>query len=571
MQFTPARPPLQLDDAALQAAPFKLDADAIGWVRRTHARMGLDDKLRQLFCEASFSDEPAQVAALAGARLGGVTRFVGADLEAAWRATRLLVEAAEVPLLVAGDLEGGGIGMPCATPMPNQLGVAAADSADLAAAVAGAMAREGRALGFNWAFGPVLDINARHRSAIVATRSFGSVPERIRRLASAHVRALQREGLAATLKHWPGEGYDERDQHLVTTINPLDVPAWEAGFGALYRGLIAEGALSVMSAHIAMPAWAEHFGARGIERYRPACISRPLNEGLLRGVLGFNGLIVSDATTMAGLGSWGPRDRVIPEVVANGCDMILFSFQLDADRARLARAIDDGRLPLERVDAAVTRVLALKAALGLHRQSLDERLPPLEQARRVVHCSAHQAVAERAARASVTLVKDVSGLLPLDPERHRRIVLVTDAERAGFVNQPTPHPLEVEQLLARRGFDVRRYDPARPPTPADADLVLYVFAQESLYTQSNIYLDWRRVMGDPEGAMRRHWHELPCVLVSFGHPYYLFDAPRMPCVVNAYSAIPVVQEAVVACLVGEADFSAGSPVDATCGLPDADA
>jgi len=558
-----------VDDAALAAPPFRLDAEGIGWVRQTLARLSLDDRLRQLFCEASPGDEPAEIEALAKARLGGVTRFVGADLAAAWRATRRLVESAEVPLLVAGDLEGGGIGMPCATAVPNQLGVAAADSEELAAEVAGLMAREGRALGFNWAFGPVLDINARHRSAIVATRSFGSDPERIGRLASAHVAALQREGVAATLKHWPGEGYDERDQHLVTTINPLDMPAWEAGFGRLYRRLVAEEALSVMSAHIALPAWAERHGARGVERFRPASVSRELNIGLLRGELGFNGLIVSDATTMAGLGSWGPRERTIPEVVAHGCDMVLFSFEIDADLARLRRAVDDGRLTLERVDAAVTRVLALKAALGLHRMSLDERLPPLDEARKVVRSASHQATAERAARASITLVKDVGGLLPLSPQRQRRVVMVTDDARAGFVNQPQPAPLALERLFAERGFEVRRYDPERPPTPEDADLVLHVFAQESVYTQSNIYLDWRRVMGSPEAAMVRHWHALPCLLVSFGQPYYLFDAPRMPCVVNAYSAIEPVQRALVACLLGDQPFTATSPVDATCGLPDA--
>lgn len=556
-------------DELLAVSPFHLDAQAIAWVRRTRATMSLDDKLRQLLCEASFGDDPVQAAALGRSRLGGVTRFVGADLEAAWHATRILVASAQVPLLIAGDLEGGGIGMPCATAVPNQLGVAASDSADMAAQVAGLMAREGRALGFNWAFGPVLDINARHRSAIVATRSFGSDPERIGRLARAHVAALQREGVAATLKHWPGEGDDDRDQHLVTTLNRLDVPTWEASFGRLYRSLIADGALSVMSAHIAMPAWAERSGATGVERFRPASISRPLNQGLLRETLGFNGLIVSDATTMAGLSSWGPRDIVIPEVVANGCDMVLFSFEPEADVARLTRAVDDGRLPVERVDAAVTRVLALKAALGLHCRSVDELLPPLDRARTIVGSASHQATAARTARASITLVKDVHGLLPLDLRRHRRIVLVADDARAGFVNQPSPRELELAGLLAARGFEVRRHDGERPPTPEDTDLLLYVFAQESVYTQSNIFLDWRRVMGSADGAMRRHWHELPCLLVSFGHPYYLFDAPRMPCVVNAYSAIEPVQKALVSCLLGDEPFTGVSPVDATCGVPDA--
>lgn len=566
---TAARPAPALDAAALAASPFHLDGEGIDWVRRTLAGMRLTDKLRQLICEVCAGDDPAHAATIARARVGGVTRFVGPDLEAAWQATRVLVEAAEVPLLIAGDLEGGGIGMPCATAVPNQLGLAATDSTEQAAEIATLMAREGRALGFNWTFGPVLDINARHRSAIVATRSFGSDPERILRLARAHAAALQREGVAATLKHWPGEGYDERDQHLVTTINPLDLQSWESNFGRLYRSLIGDGALSVMSAHIAMPAWAEHFGAQGIERFRPASVSRELNEDLLRGRLGFNGLIVSDATTMAGLGAWGPRDRVIPEVVANGCDMILFSFEPEADVLRLQRAVDDGRLPLERVDAAVTRVLALKAALGLHRKSLDELLPPLETARRVVRSAAHRETAERVARASITLVKDVAGTLPLSVQKHRRVVLVADEERAGFVNMPAPPSLEVAQLLGDRGFEVRRFDPDHPPTAQDTDLVLYVFAQESLYTQSNIFLDWRRVTGSAEAAMRRYWHELPCVLVSFGHPYYLFDAPRMPCVVNAYSWIEPAQRALVDCLVGTQRFTGVAPVDATCGLPDA--
>lgn len=554
---------------ALRAAPFHLDTEAIDWVRRTLGRLSFEDRLRQLFCEASMTDDPAEADTLAKARLGGVTRFVGADLKAAWHATRRLVESSEVPLLVAGDLEGGGIGMPCATPVPNQLGLAAAGSPVLAEEIAGLIAREARALGFNWSFGPVLDINARHRSAIVSTRSFGDDPDRVLAMGRSFMRGLQREGIAATLKHWPGEGFDERDQHLLTTINPLDMSVWESTFGRLYRTLLSDGALCVMSAHIALPAWAKRCGAVGVEAYRPASISRALNESLLRGELGFNGLVVSDATMMAGLGSWGPRREVLPEVVASGCDMILFSFAIEDDLAHLQRAVDDGRLSTERVDAAVTRVLALKAALGLHRQSVDERIPPFEATRRIVRSPQHVALANDAARKSVTLVKDVRGLLPLSPVRHHRVVVISDEDRSGFVNQQAPAPLTLPGLLQARGFDVRAYDPERQPTPADTDLVLYLLAQESLYAQQTIQLDWRRLMGSRQAAQDRVWHDLPTLLVSFGHPFYLFDAPRMPCLVNAYSPLPSVQQAVLECLLGELRFSGQSPVDATCGVPDA--
>ena len=112
-------------------------------------------------------------------------------------------------------------------------------------------------------------------------------------------------GVASAIKHWPGEGFDDRDQHLVTTINPLSMEEWEASFGRLYRGAIAAGALSVMSAHIALPAFVRALDPdAGLEAFRPASISRLLNEELLRKRLGFNGLIVSDATPMAGLGAW---------------------------------------------------------------------------------------------------------------------------------------------------------------------------------------------------------------------------------------------------------------------------
>jgi beta-N-acetylhexosaminidase len=430
------------------------------------------------------------------------------------------------------------------------------------------LAAEARALGYNWTFTPVLDINAAFRSAIVATRSYGSNVETILEHGLVNVRAFQRAGIAATAKHWPGEGFDDRDQHLVTTINPLDMAAWRERFGVLYQGLIDAGVMTVMSAHIALPSYAKQHGASGLELYRPASVSRFLNLDLLRGELGFNGLIVSDASAMAGLSSWADRAECIPEVISSGCDVLLFPSPFEADFGHVMKALSDGRITEARLEDAVTRVLALKAALGLHRKSVDELLPPLPQAREVVRSAPHLAVGQRVASAAITLVKDVRHTLPLSVAKHRRIVVCTDSERGGFAGQPAME-LIVERLLGERGFELRAFDPQKPPTPADTDLVLYLLAQESLLVRSHIYLDWARVHGSWQAGMRRHWHPLPCVLVSFGQPYYLYDAPRLPCVVNAYTAIEPVQQAVVRKLLGEEAFTGTQPVDAFCGLPDA--
>ena len=153
------------------------------------------------------------------------------------------------------------------------------------------MAEEARAIGINWSFTPVIDINATFRSAIVATRRYGADVEVIERQTLTQIAEFQAAGVAATVKQWPGEGFDDRDLHLVTTINPLTMAAWEANFGRDYRAAIGAGVMSVMSvmsAHIALPAYvlAATTDAGG-EAYRPASVSRALNIDLLRGELGF--------------------------------------------------------------------------------------------------------------------------------------------------------------------------------------------------------------------------------------------------------------------------------------------
>ena len=565
--MTPNPSPLATP-ANLARAPFSLDAQALAWVQRTRDAMSTEQKVRQIFNLACHGDDAATIERLAALQVGGITRFGGADLEASWRGTRTLVERSEIPLLVSGDIEGGAIGNASCTRITNQLGLAATGSTALAAEAIDVLAAEARMLGYNWTFTPVVDINAAFRSAIVATRSYGSDVETIVAQALVNVAGFQRHGIAATAKHWPGEGFDDRDQHLVTTLNPLDMDAWRARFGRIYQALIDAGVMTVMSAHIALPAHAKQHGASGLELCRPASVSQPLNIGLLRGELGFNGLIVSDASAMAGLSSWASRAECVPELIANGCDVLLFPSPFEADFGHVMKALSDGRLSEARLEDAVTRVLGLKAALGLHRQSLDERVPPLDKAREVVRSAPHQAVAQRVASASVTLVKDVHQTLPLTLQRHRRIVVVTDTERGGFAGQPALE-LVVARLLGERGFEVRAFDAAQPPTPADTDLMLYLLAQESLLVRSHIYLDWARLHGNWQLGMRRFWHDIPCALVSFGQPYYLYDAPRMPCVVNAYTAIEPVQQALVRKLLGDEPFTGSHPVDAFCGLADA--
>ncbi|MDV4163935.1 glycoside hydrolase family 3 protein [Rhizobium leguminosarum] len=551
----------------LRKAPFNLDDAAISWLHDTYASLDLDDKIGQLFTLIMIGTDEEDFKRIASLRPGGVTRFFTADLEFERRVISDLVAKSKVPPIISADLEGSRHSFAFGTPVLGQLGLAAVDDVQATEKSSEILAREGRAMGVRWSFTPVIDINTAFRSPIVGTRSYGSDVNKIERHAVAHVHGLQRHGVAATAKHWPGEGYDDRDQHLVTTTNPLSMDEWKETFGRLYRTLITEGVLAIMSGHISLPAYVRSkIPDVGLEAFRPASVSRLLNVDLLRDELGFNGIIVSDATPMGGLSAWGHHLDTLPDIIANGCDMILFSDEPEEDMAAVKAAVEDGRITPERFEEAVLRVLALKAHLKLFQPS--DVLPDAAEVRQLLAHPDSVAASREYIGRSPTLVKDVNGIFPLDPAKTKRVLLVD----GGIIHPLMPQPLKflLPELLRKEGFEVTIDRPDIVPTPDDFDLVVYALGDESLLVRGRIFVDWHRMGGGGLfKAMYRPWTNIPSVMISFGHPYHLYDAPRVPAYINAYSTMDSVQEAVVDCMLGRKPFLGTNPVDPFCGLEDA--
>lgn len=549
----------------LSQAPFALPSAEIDWVRQTFRKLSPEEKIGQLINLQIMPGDEAAIRAFEQHPVGAVSMIHFSDPVACQAALARIKRVSHIPTLVSADLEGGVTSGRLTTIFPNQLGCAAANNLATYGQALDALSAELKALGIHWTFSPVLDVNHSFQSAIVGTRSYGSDPALISDMAQMHIDVFQRNGIATTAKHWPGEGYDDRDQHLVTTINPLELAQWNEIFGSLYSRAIDSGVLSIMSAHIALPAYAKSQGEEGVELYRPASVSKHLNLGLLRGELGFNGLIVSDATLMGGLESWGPRQHWLPEVIENGCDMVLFSQSLTEDIETLLTALQTGQLSLARLDESVVRVLGLKAKLGLHLQSLTDVVeePSIDLLK-------HQAIMSRLSDLSITCVKDTQTVLPLSPARFACIWMFKE-ENEHPLGEDADFRIGIDDQLRAEGFEVHVFDPARHSLDDcnNADLIIYAIAQESLLTKSRLYLDWAKLHGGTLPGMRRFWWDKPTMLISFGHPYYLYDAPRMPCVINAYTATPQVQKALIEKLMGRSAFKGKSPVDAFCGLPDA--
>lgn len=552
------------DLSFLARTPFNLDPQGIDWVRQTAAQLSLDEQIAQLFNIGVRGPADGWADEIRRLKPGGVTRLFreGGDVELGML-DRMRAEA-EVPLLVSADLEGSRMSFKFGTTFPSPLAVAAADDLNISRQVAEAMAAEAAAVGINWSFTPVLDINAAWRSAIVATRSYGSDPDRVLDNALVQMKAFQKTGIAACLKHWPGEGYDDRDQHTVTTINPLSMDDWEATFGRMYRAAIEAGALSIMSAHIALPAFVRSVDPdAGIEAYRPASASLLLNEELLRQRLGFNGLIISDASEMAGLTSFVELVEAKVELLRNGCDMVLFTRDLPRDIANVRAALESGYLARERFAMALARVLGTKAALKLHQR---REIGPRHERLSAINSAGQKAVAAQATALAPTLVKDLQKLFPISPRTHRRVY---------FAGMDVIHPIDgtfplaLPQLLRDRGFEVTEHVVGEAIACEGHDLVLFAFADETLLCRNRIWLDWTGLTGHFSNSMKRPWFDMPTAMLSFGFPYYLYDAPRMPTYVNAYNSTEEMQRAVVACITGEVPFAGRDPVDSFCGLEDA--
>jgi beta-N-acetylhexosaminidase len=535
----------------LSTRPFNLDRAAIDWVDHWSAEFPLRQKIRQLLhvlCRDLSQDSLDQVIAQ---QVGGAHRMLSRGPEQLRSSATYLQSKSVVPMLLSGDIELSER-FSVSTALPNQMGIAAAggDAALWAARIAG---REARELGFNWAFGPVLDLNLNPASAVVNTRSFGSEPKRVAANGTSWINGIQSEGLAATGKHWPGDGVDSRDQHLVTSCNSLEFAQWKQSCGRPFQAAIDAGVLSIMAAHIRLDGYE---AAKGQPLSRlPASLNRALTQDLLRSEMGFAGLVISEAAQMAGFSTLGSPQTLLPETLLAGCDMILFPEDVDEAVAILERAVIDGRLPQARIDEALRRVLATKAALGLHKQP-ESWAPALatEERQRL-----YQEISRTIAQNSITLVRDDQAMLPLLPSGARRILLLSPARRESASGELPS--LVFDAMMREEGFSVERYVPGEPLDVINFDAALYVVGDEAGSAKPRLDMPWAQLHGPFPASMTRLWNKLPTAIISFGTPYYLHDAPECRTLINAYSPTVSSQQAVVEALVGRIPFSGSSPVD----------
>jgi beta-N-acetylhexosaminidase len=410
---------------ASAAAPVHLDRKGDRWALTTLRKMTLEEKIGQMimpWARIQFmnTESPEYLELREEMRkyhVGGfgVTVFTDGPsllksepLEAA-ALTNNLQRDSKYPLLFAADFERGlSMRLNGATGFPAAMAFGAAGDKELARQFGRITAQEARAVGVQWNWFPVADVNSNPANPIINTRSFGEDPALVGEMVVAYIGGARSEGMLTTVKHFPGHGDTDTDSHLTLARSNATMERLNRVELVPFRDAIKAGVDSVMTAHITVPAIEP-------DPDKPASVSSNVITGLLKNQLGFKGLVVTDALDMGALTrvfSGNLAEVSAAEAVAAiqaGNDMVIIPADLDGAYNGLLDAVKRGTISQKRIDESVLKILRMKASVGLDRK----RFVDLQAVDKMVARPENQAIAQTVADRAETLVSDANKLLPL--------------------------------------------------------------------------------------------------------------------------------------------------------------
>lgn len=583
----------------LKAKPYCLSDGDIAWVKETIGKMSDEEKVGQLFFQLTASQDEDYLRELVEKYHVGGCRYNAMPGNAVLRQNKILQKYSKIPLFIACNPEKGGDGV-CTdgTQVGTGIKVGATGKEEYAEAMGFVSGRQMEAVGCNMAFSPVVDIIYNPECDEVLMRAFGSDPALVKNMGLAYMRGLHKtNGLLATAKHFPGNGQDRRDAHVSNNINNFGYEEWMKTYGEVYLGLIDEGLEAIMGGHILMPRLEKELksGIRDSE-ILPATLSNSIMTTLLRDRLGFNGLVVTDASHMVAMTNRMKRSEMLPLSINAGCDMFLFFNDPDEDFNTMLEAYKNGIISENRMEEAITRILGLKAKIGLNKKNKDELCEKSEDLQTKLDNSEYKSYFSAISRDSVTLVKNLDkDVLPLSPEKTKRIMIVPIKGAEGPLGalmkmamgmgaeKKTPAE-KLRDKLNERGFDAFIYkNPLdeiknRIEQGEKPSLNLYFAGKHAIADfreKQDLVISLFDVMnGHPgfglsKGGGEIPWyvHEISVIGISVNKPTMLADCPTLRTYINAYDSADETVDALVDALM-TGDFRGSDPIDSFCGMWD---
>jgi beta-N-acetylhexosaminidase len=593
---------------------IKLDHDGERWAQKALKKLSLEEKIGQMFMvrvQAQFLDlrNPDYVRLrdqIARYHLGSVLLTVPAEgpflyktepYEVAMLANQLQRDS-RLPLIVAADFERGlSMRLNGATIFPHAMAFGAAGKPELAEQFGRIVAQEGRAVGVEWNFFPVADVNSNPANPIINTRAFSEDPEQVASMEGAYIRGSRQEGMLTTAKHFPGHGDTGSDSHLgLAAVNRTRDQIEQIDL-LPFRSAIAAGVDSIMVAHVTAPALEPDTG-------KVATTSAAIIGGLLKQELGFKGLVVTDAMEMGALTRLYPQGgsaasaRAAVDAVKAGNDMLLLPSDLEGAYRGLLSAVRSGDVSEARINESVLKVLRAKASVGLNKA----RLVDVNTVSGIVARPESLDLAQQVAASALTLVRENGHVLPLqstlsranghhDPAlaiNNRTSTRSVAYETIGHQESPllcviltddvrTENGRQLERDLRKRVPDVRilYIDPrfaaamateVQSAVSSAAKVVVAVYmvptAGKAVKKEGTNVMNTVSLAQTPATVLQSILDigKEKTVVVAFGSPYIAADFPQIENYLCAFSNVSISESAAVQALFGQIAIRGRLPV-----------
>jgi beta-N-acetylhexosaminidase len=458
---------------------------------------------------------------------------------------------ARTPLMVGADFErGASMRVNATTVFPHAMAFGATGDPAFSRFEGEVTAREARALGVQWVYYPVADVNNNPDNPIINIRSFGENPQDV----AAQVRAFiegahadKKNYILATAKHFPGHGDTATDTHLNLASIGADRARLDTVELVPFKAAIAAGVDSIMTAHIAVPALAPPD--------LPATLSPAILTGLLRNDLGFKGLVVTDALDMGGIAKGYTSGEAAVRALEAGADTLLMPSDPDAAIRAVVSAVESGRITRQRLQESVVRILAAKEKVGLDRK----RFVDLEGIGDVVDDPEVSLKAQEIANRAVTLVRNNGNLVPLAAPEHSCFVVMPESR---YSTSGQVFTAEVHKRAARAG--VAAIDPSMSPQDVETAITGLSSCDSYVVAAFATVAAYRGTVG-LSGELPHALEMLgatgkPVALIALGNPYLLRNFPTVAAYLATFSTVPPSETAAVKALWGEIAITGHLPV-----------
>jgi beta-N-acetylhexosaminidase len=481
--------------------------------------------------------------------IGGVI-FSSGDVYGQAILTNKLQASSKIPLWITQDMEfGAAMRISGTTRFTPSMGVAATGNTHFDYLKGKITALESKAIGVNQIYAPVLDVNNNPNNPVINTRSYSEDPQIVGLFADAFIRGAQEHGVMATGKHFPGHGDTNIDSHLA-------LPTIAHGYEQLnslelvpFRSAIRSGIGSIMSAHIAFP-------KLGTDPTRPGTLDPNILSAILRDSLQFKGLIVTDALEMNGIQLHYAPDEVAILAINAGADMLLTPVDVITTIDSAEKAVLDGRIPIEKIDNAVRRILKAKLEYGL----FESKPIDVENLSAVINTKEYRMISDEIARSSITILKNKNDIVPIQIARYPKITLITIADdRSGITGSSFASAIrKYHPNVTFHNYDLRssEADINRMIASArDADLIIL---GSYIYVQTSNRIEFTNVQ--KQLINRITSSRKPVVLASFGNPYIVVEVESANVHLLAWAAFPQQVDAAAGALFGAANVNGTLPV-----------